>query len=182
MLQHTFVGLEEAPEHRPAAALPVVFIVIEVQYLPSSNRSWPIGSDHTVSPEFLSRRKQDTCYAFFLEVFCDGHTDPDVWHKGLCVCEEDRMDLASVAGVRYVVFLAVSCPGTVCQELAVKLAEFHGSDSATARVVDLLADLAIVPSVDDAASIGEEVEDVCYREYVVSNDQTNMSIGDAFRL
>lgn len=79
------------------------------------------------------------------------------------MCEEDGVDFASMAGVCYVVFRIVSCPGYVGEELAVELAELHGSDSATPRVVDLLADVAVVPSVDDAASIGEEVEDICAR-------------------
>lgn len=75
--------------------------------------------------------------------------------------EEDGVDFASVARVRYVMFFVVSCPGHVGQELSIELAELHGPDAAAPSIVDLLADLAVVPSVDDTASVGKEVEDIC---------------------
>lgn len=84
------------------------------------------------------------------------------------MCEEDGVDFASMTSVCYIVFRIVSCPGHIGDELAVVLAEFHGSDSATTAVVDLLADLAVVPSVDDAASVGEEIKDICFRASTLS--------------
>lgn len=75
--------------------------------------------------------------------------------------EEDGVDFASVARVRYVMFFIVSCPGHVSEKFSVELAELHGPDTAAPGVMDLLADLAVVPSVNDAASVGKEVEDIC---------------------
>lgn len=71
------------------------------------------------------------------------------------------MDLAPVASVGYVVFKAISSPRNVGYELAIILTKFHVSDKTASGIMNLLADLAIVPAMDDAASIGEEVEDVC---------------------
>lgn len=160
MLEHSFISLEEAPEHRPAATPPVLAVVIEVEYLPPGNRPRPISSNHTIPPKSLAGGEQDPCFVLLFDIFCDCHADPDVVYEGLCMREEDGVDFATVAGVRDVVFRIVSCPGHVGDELAVELAEFHGSDSATSGVVDLLADFAVVPSVDNAAGIGEEVEDI----------------------
>lgn len=163
MLQNSFIGLEKAPEHRPATALPILTVVIELEYLFSGNRTWPIRSDDTIAPESLTGGKQDACSVLLFHVLRNCHTDPDVPHEGLCMCKEDGVDFASMTSVCYIVFRIVSCPGHVGDELAVVLAEFHGSDSATTAVVDLLADLAVVPSVDDSASIREKVKDICFR-------------------
>lgn len=84
------------------------------------------------------------------------------------MCEEDGVDFASMTGVRYVVFRIVSCPGHIGDELSVILAEFHGSNSTTAAVVDLLADFAVVPSVNDTASIGKEIKDICFQVFLLS--------------
>lgn len=169
MLQHSFISLEETPEHRPAATLPILTVIIEVEYLFAGNRAWPISSNYTVTPKSLARREQDTCFVLLFQVFCNCYTDPDVPHEDLCMCKEDGVDFASMTGVCYVVFRIVSCPGHIGDELAVVLAEFHGSDSATAAVVDLLPDLAVVPSADDAASIGEEIKDICFQVSTLSN-------------
>lgn len=71
--------------------------------------------------------------------------------------EEDGVDLTPVARVGYVVFSVISCPWHVGEELAIELAKLHGSDATAPRLMNLLANLAVVPSVNDAASVGEEV-------------------------
>lgn len=169
MLQHSFISLEETPENRPAATLSILTVIIEVEYLFAGNRAWPISSNHTVAPKSLPGREQDTCLVLLFQILRNCHTDPDVPHECLCMCEEDGVDFASMTSVRYVVFRIVSCPGHIGDELSVIFAEFHGSDSTTAAVVDLLADFAVVPTVNDAASIGEEIKDICFQVSTLSN-------------
>lgn len=168
MLQNGFIGLEKAPEYRPAATLAILTVIIEVEHLFSGNRTGPISSNYTVAPKSLAGREQDTCFVLLFQILRNCHTDPDVPHERLCMCKEDGVDFASVTSVSYVVFRIVSCPGHIGDELSVVLAEFHGSDSTTAAVVDLLADLAVVPSVNDAASIGKEIKDICFQVFLLS--------------
>lgn len=176
MLQHSLISLEETPEHRPAATLSILTVIIEVEYLFPGNGAWPISSNYTVAPKSLSGREQDTCFVLLFQILRYCHTDPDVPHEGLCMCEEDGVDFASMTSVRYVVFRIVSCPGHIGDELSVIFAEFHGSDPTTAAVVDLLADLAVVPSVNDTASIGKEIKDIWFQVFLLSKSSRTYSL------
>lgn len=80
VLQHGFLGLEEAPEDRPAAAFPVFGVVIELEHLAPGNGSRPISSNDTVTPESLAGRQLDTCSVLLFEIFRDCHSDPDILH------------------------------------------------------------------------------------------------------
>jgi hypothetical protein len=73
------------------------------------------------------------------------------------------MNLASVASVCYIVFHIIPRPRHIGDEFAVEFAEFHGPNTTAPSVMDLLANLAVIPSVDDAASVWKEIKDV-YRE------------------
>lgn len=78
------------------------------------------------------------------------------------------MNLTSVASVGKIMLHTVSRPGHVGDELAVIFTEFHGLYETATGVVNFLSDLAIIPAVDDATSIREEVENVCERDSLLS--------------
>lgn len=70
------------------------------------------------------------------------------------------MNLASMACICDSMLFGSSGPRHIDEEFAIVLAELHSADAVAARVVDLLSNFTIVPAVDDASGIGEEVKNI----------------------
>ncbi len=134
--------------------------VWETQSYLSCSRAWTVSSDDNIGPDLLAvcspHARLRRSFQEVIGGFADIHVDTDL--SG--IVDHNLMHSATVACKLTLLVLGAFVPGVPVHRLAIIFLDLHTFGIGDTDFQQSLCQYAASPSLDDAASVGKEVDDV----------------------